>query len=245
MISAMQSEMRVRWRLAAAAVAVTLGAMFSPAAADEKPGDCAGIDFDVGHPAAIAKLAADKPRVNFIKSSWEDAACPADSESCRQQLYLVPGDMVLVARTDAAYACVSYQSASDPKQRSTNGWLPAASLTPVTPAPAPAQADWQGAWVHAGGEIDITNAANGGVTIHGEAIYRAAQDIHNGVIDATAKLGQGVLAFADDGSVAFDKAGADACLVRMRRAEALLVVEDNGHCGGVDVTFTGFYRKKE
>jgi hypothetical protein len=31
----------------------------------------------------------------------------------------------------------------------------------------------------------------------------------------------------------------------MRRVEALLVVEDNGNCGGVDVTFTGFYRRKE
>jgi len=241
----MQSEMRVRWRFAATVVAVALGAMLTAAAADEKPGDCLGIDFDVSRPAAIAKLATDKPQVNFIKSSWEDAACPTDGESCLQKSYLVPGDMVLIGRTTAAYTCVSYQSAADSEQRWTNGWLPAASLTPVTPAPSPTRADWLGAWVHAGGEIDINNAANGGVTVHGEAIYRAAQDIHNGIIDATAKPEQGVLAFADGGSVAFDKAGADACLVRMRRAEALLVVEDNGHCGGVDVTFTGFYRKKE
>jgi hypothetical protein len=241
----MRSEMRVQWCFAAAVVAVTLGAMLSVAAADEKLGDCIGIDFDVNHPAPIAKLATDKPHVNFIKSSWEDAACPADGESCLQKSYLVPGDMVLIGKTNAAFTCVSYQSAADPQQRWTNGWLPAASLAPVTPAPSPALADWLGAWVHADGEIDIKNAVNDGVTVHGEAIYRAAQDIHNGVIDATAKPEQGVLAFADDGSVAFDKAGADACLVRMRHAEALLVVEDNGHCGGVDVSFSGFYRKKE
>jgi hypothetical protein len=232
----MRSEMRVQWCFAAAVVAVTLGAMLSQAAADEKPGDCIGIDFDVSHPAAIAKLATGKPHVNFIKSSWEDAACPADGESCQQQSYLVPGDMVLIGKTNAAFTCVSYQSAADPQQRWTNAWLPATSLTPVTPLSARERADWLGAWVHAGGEIDITSAANGGVTIHGEAIYRAAQDVHNGVIDATAKPEQGI--------VAFDKAGTDACLVRLRRAEALLVVEDNGHCGGVDVTFTGFYRRK-
>jgi hypothetical protein len=237
--------MRIHGCFAAAVVAVTLWAMLSPAAADEKPGDCLGIDFDVNHSASIAKLANGKPQVNFIKSDWEDAACPADGEACLQKSYLVPGDMVLVGKTNAAFSCVAYQSAADPQQRWTNGWLPAASLTPVTPAPSPAREDWLGAWVHADGEIDIKDAANGGVTIHGEAIYRAAQDTHNGVIDATAKPEQGVLAFADDGSVAFDKAGADACLVRMRRADALLVVEDNGHCGGVDVTFTGFYRKKE
>jgi hypothetical protein len=241
----MRSEMCVRCHFAAAIIAVTLGAMLSAAAADEKPGDCLGIDFDVRRPVAIAKLATDKPQVNFIKSNWEDAACPAEGESCRQKSYLVPGDTVLIAKTNAAYTCVSYQSAADPKQHWTNGWLPAASLAPVAPLPAPARADWLGAWVHAGGEIDITNAADGGLTIHGEAIYRAAQDVHNGVIDATAKPEQGILAFADDGHVSFDKAGTDACLVRMRRAEALLVVEDNGHCGGADVTFAGFYRKKE
>jgi hypothetical protein len=30
----------------------------------------------------------------------------------------------------------------------------------------------------------------------------------------------------------------------MQRVEALLVVEDNGGCGGALVTFTGFYRRK-
>ena len=79
--------------------------------------------------------------------------------------------------------------------------------------------------------------------IHGEQVYPAAQDVHNGVIDATAKPANGLLQFAEDGSVPFDKAAVDAtCLVRMQRIEALLVVEDNAQCGGVMVTFTGFYR---
>ena len=239
----MRSETRLS--RSAAATALLLAVLQLPAAADEKPGDCAGIDFDVHRPVAIARIAAGQPHVNFIKSAWEDAACPADGDACRQSAYLVPGDMVLVGKQNAAFSCVSYQSAADSKQRWTNGWLPAAALAPVTPEPAPGAADWLGAWVHAGAEIDIKHAANGGLAVHGEAVYRAAQDIHNGVIDAAAKPDQGVLAFADDGGVAFDKAGADACLVRMRRAAALLVVEDNGNCGGADVTFTGFYRKKE
>jgi hypothetical protein len=237
--------MRVYWCFAAAVVAATFGTMLFPAAAEEKPGDCLDIDFDVSRPAPIAKLATDKPHVNFIKSNWEDPACPADGASCLQKSYLVPGDMVLIGKTNAAFTCVSYQSAADPHQRWTNGWLPTAGLAPVTPTPVPAGPDWLGAWVRADGEIDIKSTADGGVAVHGEAIYRAAQDIHNGVIDATTKPERGVLAFADDGSVALDKAGADSCLVRMRRAESLLVVEDNGHCGGIDVSFTGFYRKKD
>lgn len=217
----------------------------SPAAADEKPGDCVGVDFDAHRPVTIAKITADKPRVNFVKSAWEDAACPAAADACAANAYLVPGDLVLLGKSNGAYNCVSYQSAVDREQRWTNNWLPSASLAPVAAAPSPVRSDWIGAWLHAGGEIDIKAAANDALAVHGEAIYQAAQDIHNGVIDATAKPAEGVLAFADDGSVAFDKASANSCLVRMQRVEELLVVEDNGSCGGVDVTFTGFYRRKQ
>ena len=44
-------------------------------------------------------------------------------------------------------------------------------MTPVTPAPASSRADWVGDWIHAGGQIKIRNDKNGGVTIHGEAVY--------------------------------------------------------------------------
>jgi hypothetical protein len=56
----------------------------------------------------------------------------------------------------------------------------------------------------------------------------------------------GMLQFVDNGTASFDQASADAgdCLVRMQRIADLLVVQDNMQCGGVMVTFTGFYRRK-
>ncbi len=218
----------------------------TPAAADEAPGDCLGIDFDVAHPVAIAKIIADRPRVYFVKSAAENAACPADADACLQQAYLIPGDLVLIGKTHGGFTCVSYQSAADRVQRWTNGWLSSAAMTPVVPAPAASRADWIGDWVHAGGEIVIKAGKNGGVAIRGEAFYNAAQNVHTGVIAAAAKPAHGLLEFADDGGVPFDKASDDKgiCLVRMQRVAALLVVEDNNSCGGADVTFTGFYRKK-
>jgi len=125
----------------------------------------------------------------------------------------------------------------------TKGWLPSASLAPVTPALAPARSDWIGQWVHASGHITIADGANGAVTIHGEAFYNAAQNVHTGVVDATAKPAQGLLQFADDGNIPFDDPKAE-CQLRMRRVEVLLVVEDNNGCGGAMVTFTGFYRRQ-
>ena len=216
------------------------------ATADEGPGDCLGVDFNLAHPIGIAKIIVDRPRVYFVKSAFEDAACPADGDACLQQAYLVPGDLILIGKTHGAFTCVSYKSAAARKVQWTNGWVPAASMTPIKPAPAPSRADWIGNWVHAGGHIIIKPGKNGGLAIHGEAFYNAAQNVHTGVIDAAAKPAQGLLEFADDGSIPFDETGDDngSCLVRMQRIEKLLVAEDNGSCGGVMVTFTGFYRSK-
>ena len=54
---------------------------------------------------------------------------------------------------------------------------------------------------------------------------------------------QGMIAFAEDGSIPFDQASEGSCLVRMQRVEAWLLVEDNMQCGGSMVTFTGLYRR--
>src|SRR5271168_2300316 len=191
-------------RCAAATALLTLAALCS-AMADEAPGDCFGFDFDRQYPFSIGKITGAKPRIYFVKNVSDNAACPADTDACQDNAYLIPGNLVMLGKTNAAYACVAYESAQAKRPLWTNGWLPAASLSPVAPAPAPARADWTGDWRHASGAITIANGANGTLTIRGEAFYQAAQDVHTGVIDAKAKPAQGLLAFADDGSAAFDK----------------------------------------
>jgi hypothetical protein len=229
--------------------ALLLFGAFAPAAADEGPGDCFGVDFDPQHPVPIGKIAADKPRVYFLKNAADDPACPASTTACQQKACLVPGNLVLIGKTfsdksNVAYACVVYESSQAKKVQWTKGWLPAASLVPVSAAPAPTNSDWTGDWVHASGNITIDNGAKGALDIHGEAFYAAAMNVHTGVIAATATPARGLLEFADDGTIAFDSKDAE-CLVRMQRVDALLVVEDNGGCGGALVTFTGLYQKKK
>jgi hypothetical protein len=238
-----------KYRLIAGALVLACAAITS-AAADEGPSDCLGVDFDAAHPITIAKISAEKPRTYFLKSAYDDAACPADTDACRQKTYLIPGDLILLGKTfsdkaNAPYTCTAYEKAEAKKVRWSSGWLPTASFTKVQPAAAPSRADWLGNWTHAAGDIAITSGKNGGFTIHSEGFYQAVQNVHTGVIDAVAKPEGGFLQFADDGSVPFDKAKDNAeCLVRMQRVGALLVVEDNNGCGGIMVTFTGFYRRK-
>jgi hypothetical protein len=216
------------------------------AVAEDNAGNCLGIGFDVTHPVTIAKIIADRPQVHFVKGAFDDAVCPAERDTCVQPSYLIPGDLVLVGKTRGAYSCVSYQSAADRTQRWTVGWLPSASLTPVQPARARETGDWIGRWSHAGRTIAISRRRRGVLKIRGEHVYPAAQSVHSGVISADAKPARGLLQFADDGSVRFDRDSAvsGSCLVRMQRIAELLVVEDNDHCGGSMVTFTGFYRRK-
>jgi hypothetical protein len=221
-----------RYSIAAALLLPLIAAL---AAAEDNAGNCLGIGFDVTHPVTIAKIIADRPQVHFIKSALDDAACPAEGDTCAQPSYVIPGDLVLVGKTRG----VSYQSAADRTQRWTVGWLPSASLTPVQPTRAPVTGDWMGRWSHAGGTITISRGRRGTLRIRGEHVYPAAQEVHSGVISADAKPAQGLLQFADDGSVRFDRDSAESgsCLVRMQRIAELLVVEDNDHCGWVDGDF--------
>jgi len=143
-----------------------------------------------------------------------------------------------------AFTCVSYQSFHTRKQNWTTGWLPTVSLAPVETMSSPKAADWIGSWSHPGGTISIARGDGGKLSIEGEQTYRAAQSVHSGVLGATVVPMQGMIAFAEDGSVPFDNAEEGQCLVRMQRVGVWLLVEDNQQCGGSMVTFTGLYRRE-
>ena len=212
------------------------------ARADTDPKACRGVDFDAKRPLVASRITA-KPHINFIKGSDDDAACPANKETCRKKAYLVPGDVVLTGRAEGAFTCVAYQSSHSRKQDWTTGWLPTSSLTRIEPMAAPKTADWIGSWSHPGGNISISRGQGGKLSIEGEHTFPAAQNVHSGVLGATVAPVQGVIAFAEDGTVPFDKAEEGQCLVRMQRVGLWLLVEDNQQCGGSMVTFTGLYRR--
>ena len=225
------------------AVVLLGGAGVWQAAAETQPGDCVGVEFDAKRPVVVAKVAG-KSRTYYIKSAWEDPSCPSEAQSCRAKAYLVGDDLVLTGRTQGPFTCVSYQSPRDRKQVWTNGWILTASLSPVAPIASPKFSDWTGRWTHSGGEITISPGKRGTLAIEGEQTYRAAQNVHSGVIGAEANPAGAVLAFAEDGTVPFDNAEEGQCVVRMQRIGDFLAVEDNSSCGGSMVTFTGLYRRK-
>jgi hypothetical protein len=207
------------------------------------PNNCnGGGDWDKGV-LVVAKVTA-RPRVNFIKSPYDDdfkaAACPAATAACRKKSYLVTGDLVLVGRTQGDFTCVSYQSPLAKKQIWAKAWLPSASLTPVAPMPSPKASDWIGTWYHPGGPIEIKSGEGGKLHVEGGmTVPTPAGDFQNGDFKAQVTPQNETIAFTDEGS------DGEGCQVRMQRIGPWLAVEDNGGCGGAGVTFIGLYRRQK
>lgn len=232
------------FRFVGSALALAALGAAAPVAAEETAGDCMGFDFDAGRPAVISRVDGAAAKAFFVRSAWENAACPADTMACRGRAYLVPGDLVLTGKVSGVYTCVAFQALNDRKQIWTNGWIASARLAPVAPASATQSSDWTGTWRHTGGEITIKPAKGGKLSVAGEHTYPVAGNVRTGDFAADVAPAGGVLAFVDGGDKPFDKAAEDECRVRMQRVGAILVVEDNGTCGGAMVTFTGLYQRK-
>ena len=207
------------------------------------PANCNGADWDDKLALTVAKVTA-QPRVNFIKSPYDDdfaaADCPAATRACLKKAYLVTGDLVLVGRRRGDFTCVSYQSPLAKKQVRADGWLPGAALTPVAPMPSPKTPDWVGTWCNPGCRIEIKTAGGGKLQVEGEGLFPTARDFHNGAFKALVAPQSDAIAFADDGS-----SYGDGCQVRMQRIGPWLLVVDNAGCGGAGVSFTGLYRRKK
>lgn len=226
-----------------------------PAAAydAEDPANCNGVEWDDAQPLTVAKVTA-SPRANFVKSPYDDDfkadTCPAATTACRKASYLVTGDLVLVGRTRGGFTCVSYQTprsktGNDKRPAWTRGWLPSAALTQVAPAAATGTSDWLGTWDQPHATIEIKPGGLGGrLIVEGIAVFPTAHDFHNGAIDAQVMPEKDSIAFLDDGWMPFETKCESGCRVRMRRVGSLLLVEDNGDCGGAGVTFTGLYHRK-
>lgn len=219
---------------------VVLACALSITQAHADPKNCLGPTFDDRKAVAIARVNGSAPRATFVRSGWEDGACPDDLTKCAGKAFLVPGDLVMVGPTRATLTCVAYQAILPTQVKWTTGWLPTDRLESVAPLPEPKTSDWVGHWHHAGGKLDI-KAAGAALSISGEAVIPTATDFHTGVIEATARPTRGELRFADDGTMPFDKADEGVCRVRMQRIAGKLIVEDNGNCGGAAVSFDGIY----
>lgn len=184
----------------------------------------------------IAKIKAKKgERIYFYGDNRED--CP-QGKNCRLKSYLIPNDEVIVSRKFGDFACAWFQPR---KGSETVGWIPLKSLEFPEMLESVGAEAWVGEWSYYDNTIKIAKTAKPDVyKITGNAFWQGLGDnIHIGELDGEANLVEINLKYGE--------ADADeyACKVTMNAVGGFLIVADNLNCGGVNVTFSGVYRRKK
>ena len=165
----------------------------------------------------------------------DDDDCPKPDAKCRQKAYVVPGDALLVSRTFGDWVCAWYQPA---KGHETVGWVAAKQLSVTEPEKNPPLASWLGEWEFYSDSLNIKRGAKAGrLRVEGEAFWHGAnpENIHTGGVSAEA---------APAGNTLMIDEGDDICKMTLRLVGDYLIADDNGECGGANVTFDGVYRRK-
>jgi len=229
----------------------------TPSLADER--ECSGFD-DLSPQADVALATVTAKRVHIIKGSLEDESCPSASLSCRESVYLVKGNEVIIGRELNGFVCATYLG---PRRRMSLGWLPANSVSRKPPDRSRKVEDWLGKWRfrvdaprYRAGLITITKAASSRDALHIDGNAGYAHDyaaalrgsVNVGEILADVGPAGAALAFTqgDDGmALPYDHPGDEwSCRIQIRLLGPYLLVNDNWKCGGNNVTFWGVYRRE-
>ena len=221
----------------------------SPAWADP-PDRCEGFgDLRSRPDLSVAQVVGEAPRVPFVRGADGANGCPNATDACRDRAYLVPGDQVIAGAVGRGFTCVNYVGA---KGGDRAGWVSSANVR-RQPTPAAEGAGWNGTWKRPEAVIEIKSAGGGRTRIEGSATFGAADPdrvrrgaVNTGEFEADVVASGAEVAFdvADKGTLAVDKGEEGDCKVWMRRLGPYLLVDDDGACGGMGVTFHGIYRSR-
>jgi hypothetical protein len=212
--------------------------------------DAAGADCSLSEKnVALARVVTKEAKLYFVSSPRKQAPeCPSGASACRLKAYLVPGDEVLTNATDEPYFCARFKSQSFVE---TIGYLPRAALE-IVPLEHPSIQKWNGTW-RRDSEAEIVLKAGGDeVTVSGNATWGASDPqrvkrgaVNTGELDGSFRPRGQVLAIGYDparsGSPPTDDTAADICAAKIELYDRYLLVEDNGKCGGLNVSFNGLY----
>jgi hypothetical protein len=200
-------------------------------------------------PLTLGRVSTAADRVHFVKDAAAQPGCPNQKPACLERAYVVPGDLVILTARRDAFVCATYINA---KGIETSGWLPAVAVADDK-APPVAAADWLGKWSRVEAEIRVKAGKAGALAIEGDATFGAKDParvkrggVNVGEIAADVTPAGDRLSFAmgEDATLPVDKGDEFTCRVWMRRLGPWLIVNDNNHCGGFNIAFSGFYTRK-
>lgn len=193
-----------------------------------------------GSPPSYLVLIQPGPNRHFIFGA-EKEGCPAATLACRRKAYVIPGDLLVASDVQGDFTHVAFlANAAD---QPTIGWLASNDLRRISSSASPL-AGWIGKWSNRDASVDIQRGKRPG-TLHavGSAIWGAdAASIARGDINLGDFEGD-VIPKGDWIRYRGDPSDDDPCRVDMKLLGPYLSVVDNSRCGGLNVSFTGIYRR--
>ncbi|GGK34510.1 hypothetical protein GCM10008955_30670 [Deinococcus malanensis] len=154
-----------------------------------------------------------------------DRALFRDAQGTARGPYVVRGDRVVQGRAVNGRRCSYFFGAS----RKVSGFLNDAQATAV-PAIPPAR----GAWIR---DEDAGLVIGNGLKLTGDAVWHTPSgSVNVGSLEGT-------LIRRGPAWVYASVSPGDSCRLTVLNLGAALLVDDNGGCGGMNVTFQGLYRR--
>ena len=202
----------------------------SRAAQPMAPPNCAG-DLDASglQTFSLVKVVADG-QVHFQADA---KGCPGAEPRCQRKAYALKGDVLIAAHQHDGWTCVELPNHAG----GTQGWLRSNQIATLPVDQAPRVQDWSGKWErdrYASLEI----AAKGpDLKITGLATWVGPNpgQVNDGELEGTGRPKGAYLTVRD--------AEGAACKAELRLLGPYLIVSDNGQCGGLNVSFSGEYRR--
>jgi len=198
---------------------------------------------------ALARVVTEEAKLYFVSGPRKQAPeCPSAATACKAKAYLMPGDEILANVTDDPYVCARFKSQSFVE---TIGYLPRAALE-LVPSEHPSIQKWDGTWRRDPEAEIVVKSGGDEVKVSGNATWGAGDPqrvkrggVHVGELEGTSRPRGRVLAlgYDPDRSVFSPNGDAeqDGCAAKLELYGRYLIVEDNGRCGGVNVSFNGVY----
>ncbi len=220
---------RVRVALALASTLIA-----SPALAQEKV--WCGSNFGLAQASALGLAVVTGPDRAYFNGF--DSACQKRREPCQLKGYLIGGNVV-VTSTDRrdGLTCVKFVGSAG----ETTGWVEAKRLKALPVATSLTTKDWLGDWRRDDMASFSVTRRKGQLYASGNALYFPYNP------DGTpTRPGPNTGEFSGRLRLQGNRAevsSLDYCMVRMTRIGPYALVEDDNKCGGLNVTFRGFYRR--
>jgi len=177
----------------------------------------------------VVKAVPDSSGKVYFRDDVE--GCP-QSAACLGKAYVVAGDEMLVSAPVEGWVCAWYFS----KKHEYVGWIRSSEAVAVeTRQPRPQ--DWVGAWGDSA-DLSIETGAKGSLHVTGSAIWTGLGEgnVHTGELDDSAVPLGNRLEIGDPNEEY-------ACHVVFTLLNDYLVADDSGNCGGMNVSFSGVYRR--